>query len=138
MAYADFEYYVCTYMGSAVPEDVFPMLAMKASAYVDYITMNRAKTAAGDAGDAVKNAVCALAEIIQDGEKLNAVSTDTERQVSSETVGAWSRSYGNKSVSATDVQMIETRKREAAAMYLAPYGLLKARGYCPCAGFPTL
>lgn len=138
MAYADFEYYVCTYLGSAVSEDAFPQLAMKASAYVDYITMNRARSAAGNAGDAVKNAVCALAEIIQDGGKLNAVSTDTERPVSSETVGAWSRSYGSRSVSATDVQLLEARKREAAAMYLAPYGLLKARGYCPCAGFPTL
>lgn len=138
MAYADYIYYATVYMGMSLPEDIFPALAVKASAYVDYVTMGRAKNASGDAADAVKNAVCALCEIIQDGNKLNAASADTERPVSSETVGAWTRSFGSKNVSATDVQLIESRKREAVMMYLAPYGLLRARGYgtCPCS--PTL
>ena len=138
MAYADYIYYATVYMGGSLTEDIFPALAVKASAYVDYVTMGRAKNAFGDAADAVKNAVCALAEIIQDSNKLNAVSTDTERAVSSETVGAWTRSFDSKNVSATDVQLIESRKREAVVMYLAPYGLLKARGYEPCPCSPTL
>lgn len=138
MAYADYTYYSTVYMGAALAEDIFPALAVKASAYVDYVTMGRAKNAAGDAAEAVKNAVCALAEIIQDGSKLNTVSTDTERAVSSETVGAFTRSFGSKNVSATDVQLIESRKREAVVMYLAPYGLLRARGYGPCPCSPTL
>lgn len=138
MAYADYTYYSTIYMGTSLTEDAFPALSVKASAYVDYVTMDRAKSASGDAADAVKNAVCALAEIIQDGSKLNAVSTDAERPVSSETVGSWSRSFGSKNVSATDVQLIESRKREAVVMYLAPYGLLRARGYGPCPCFPTL
>lgn len=103
MAYADYIYYATVYMGGSLTEDIFPALAVKASAYVDYVTMGRAKNAFGDAADAVKNAVCALAEIIQDSNKLNAVSTDTERAVSSETVGAWTRSFDSKNVSATDV-----------------------------------
>lgn len=138
MAYADYTYYSMVYMGTSLTEDTFPALAVKASAYVDYVTMGRAKNASGDAADAVKNAVCALAEIIQDGSKLNAVSTDTERAVSSETVGDWTRSFGSKNVSATDVQLIESRKREAVVMYLAPYRLLRARGYGTCPCFPTL
>lgn len=138
MAYADYTYYSTVYMGAALAEGVFPALAVKASAYVDYVTMGRAKNAAGDAADAVKNAVCALCEIINDGSKLNAASTDTERSVSSETVGAWTRSFGSKNVSGTDVQLIESRKREAVVMYLAPYGLLRARGYGPCPCSPTL
>lgn len=138
MTYADYTYYSTVYMGATLTEDIFPALAVKASAYVDYVTMGRAKNASGDAADAVKNAVCALAEITQDGSKLNSVSTDTERAVSSETVGALTRSFGSKNVSATDVQLIESRKREAVVMYLAPYGLLRARGYGPCPCSPTL
>lgn len=137
MAYADYAYYASVYMGTAVAEEEFQALSNKASAYVDYVTMNRAKTATGDAWDAVKNAVCVLCEIMQDESKLNMVSTDTERPLSSETVGGWSRSFGTKGVSATDLQLLENRKREAVAMYLAPYGLLKARGYGPCPCFPT-
>ena len=129
MVYADYTYYVSGYMGTAVSEEDFPALAAKASAYVDYVTMGRARNAAGDAGDAVKNAVCAICEVMQDGDKLNAISSDATRPVSSETVGGWSRSYGTKSVSSNDLQLIENRKREAVVMYLAPYGLLKARGY---------
>lgn len=138
MAYADYTYYSTVYMGASLTEDTFPSFAEKASAYVDYVTMGRAKNAAGDAADAVKNAVCALCEIINDSSKLNAVSTETERSVSSETVGAWTRTFGSRNVSGTDVQLIESRKREAVAMYLAPYGLLRARGYGPCPCSPTL
>lgn len=137
MVYADYTYYVSGYMGTAVSEENFPALAAKASAYVDYVTMGRARNAAGDAADAVKNAVCSICEVMQDGDKLNAISSDATRPVSSETVGGWSRSYGTKSVSSNDLQLIENRKREAVVMYLAPYGLLKARGYGPCPYFPT-
>lgn len=137
MVYADYTYYVSGYMGTAVSEENFPALAAKASAYVDYVTMGRARNAAGDAADAVKNAVCSICEVMQDGDKLNAISSDATRPVSSETVGGWSRSYGTKSVSSNDLQLIENRKREAVVMYLAPYGLLKARGYGPCPCFPT-
>lgn len=137
MVYADYQYYKTVYMGNTVPEESFPSLAIKASAYVDWATMNRAKTATGDAADAVKNAVCALAEIIQDGEKLSAISSDTESPIASETVGGWSRSFGSKAVSASDLQIIESRKKEAVMMWLAPYGLLQARGYGSCQCFPT-
>lgn len=138
MPYADYEYYACVYLGTLLSDSDFQTFAVKASAYVDYITMGRAKNASGDAAEAVRNAVCALCEVMQDGGKLNAISSNETRPVSSETVGGWSRSFGTKSVSATDLQLIESRKREAAAMYLAPYGLLKARGYGPCPCSSTL
>lgn len=137
MVYADYDYYVDNYMGKSISEEDFPSLSVKASAYVDWVTMQRAKTATGDASEAIKSAVCALCEIIQDGEKLNVISSDTERPLSSETVGGWSRSFGSKSVSANDLQLIENRKREAVMMYLAPYGLLQARGYGSCQCFRT-
>lgn len=128
MIYADFGFYTAVYGGNSIALNAFPALAAKASAYVDYATMNRAKNTSGDAREAVSNAVCALAEIIQDAEKMNAVAYDAERPIASETVGGWSRSYGSKSISAVDLQLTESRKKEAVSMYLAPYGLLKARG----------
>lgn len=59
MAYADYIYYATVYMGGSLTEDIFPALAVKASAYVDYVTMGRAKNAFGDAADAVKT-LCVL------------------------------------------------------------------------------
>lgn len=134
MAYADYEYYATEFYGTAIDEDAFLALAGRASAYVDYVTMNRARNVTNDAMIAVKNAVCALAEVMQDGERLNSVAFNAERLVASESVGDWSKSYGTKAVSSADMQLLEARKREIAAMYLAPYGLLKARGFgsCPC------
>ena len=137
MVYADYDYYVDNYMGKSISEEDFTSLSVKASAYVDWVTMQRAKNATGDASEAIKSAVCALCEIIQDGEKLNVISSDTERPLSSESVGGWSRSFGSKSVSANDLQLIENRKRETVMMYLAPYGLLQARGYGSCQCFRT-
>ena len=68
MIYADYEYYATVYRGTALDEEQFCGLARKASAYVDYITMSRARSAAGDKLEAVQNCVCALAELEQDSE----------------------------------------------------------------------
>ena len=66
MIYADYEYYATVYRGTAMDEEQFCGLARKASAYVDYITMSRARSAAGDKLEAVQNCVCALAELEQE------------------------------------------------------------------------
>lgn len=132
MSYADYDFYISDYVGCGVPADRFMALSAKASAYIDYATMGRAKHAAGAALYAVKSAVCALSEVFYDEEKMNTTAYDEQQPVSSETVGGWSRSYGSKAVTAADAQNLESRKHEAVAMYLAPYGLLTARGYCSC------
>ena len=80
MAYADFEYYATEFYGTAIDADAFPALAGRASAYVDYVTMNRARNVTGDTMTAVKNAVCALAEVMQDGERRNSGAFNAERQ----------------------------------------------------------
>lgn len=138
MSYADYDFYVSEYKGKAISAYDFDALAQKASAYIDYATMRRAKTTAGEARYAVQCATCALADVLDDGEKLNASAYSAEQPLASETVGSWSRSYGSKSTSTVDLQLLENRKREAVAMYLAPFGLLKARGAVPCPHFPTL
>lgn len=132
MAYADYLYYSTVFMGAAVPPEEFPALAVKASAYIDYVTMRRAKTAQGDDLEAVKMATCALAEVMRDASKLDAVAFNTDQQLSSESVGDWSKNYGTRSVSATDIQLAERRKKETVLIYLGGTKLLRARGYGRC------
>ena len=59
MAYADFAYYSGTYMGT-VSEENFPRLAVRASSFLDYYTLNKAKDNADL--DAVKMCCCALVD----------------------------------------------------------------------------
>lgn len=129
MAYTDYEYYAQVYFGSAVSPEDFPRLAERASAYVDAATLHRASKAAGERMESVKKAVCALAEIIQDGERLERRTFSADRLVQSETVGSWSKSYGSQSATGIETGLLETRKRETLEIYLGPYGLLRARGY---------
>lgn len=131
-AYADYLYYSTVFMGTAIPPDDFPALAVKASAYIDYATMGRARKAREDDMEAVKMAACALAEVMRDAAKLDAVAFDTDQQLSSESVGDWSKNYGTRSVSATDIQLADKRKRETVLMYLAGTKLLHARGMGRC------
>lgn len=129
MAYTDYAYYTDNYMGSAVGPMDFPRLAERASAYINAATMNRAATAAGARLEAVKMAVCALAEVIQDEERLGRRTFSTERPLQSESVGTWSKTYGNASATAAETGLLESRKREVLQIYLGPYGLLRMRGY---------
>lgn len=129
MAYANYEYYTNVYGGTAIAPDAFTRMADRASAYIDAVTLDRAKNAVGGKLESVKKAVCALAEIIQDEERLNANAFASERQVQSETVGTWTRNYGTKSTSATDVGLLDNRKRETLLIYLGNTGLLRMRGY---------
>lgn len=138
MVYADYDFYATVYGGTALSEDQYRFYAQKASTYIDYITLNRARSVSGEKLEAVKHCACALAELEQDAATLDGVVYSADRPVSSETVGGWSRSYGAKALSQVDVQRTESRRQEIVLSYLAPPGLLRARGYgaCPCS--PTL
>lgn len=133
-AYADYDYYINEFYGTSIAENDFPGLAIKASQMVDYYTSGRAKAVRGDDFTAVKNATCALTEIIQYESRLMAstFSVDRSAQVQSETVGSWSRSYGSSTATGTDLEMISARKREALLMWLGGTGMLQATGYWGC------
>ena len=60
MAYADYEYYTTTYLGTAIKEDDFPRLSLRASSFLDYYTQGQA--AQNPDLDALKMACCAVAE----------------------------------------------------------------------------
>lgn len=134
MAYVDYDYYKNEFYGTAIADVDFPGLAVRASAMVDHCTGGRARSASKDGLTAVKNATCALAEVMQDENRLNmsTFSTDRAKQVQSETVGSWSKSYGSAAATGTDLELLEKRRRDAVLMYLGGTGMLRAAGYRGC------
>lgn len=145
MAYADFAYYSGTYMGT-VSEENFPRLAVRASSFLDYYTLNKAKNNADL--DAVKMCCCALVDkyaVIEAAQALamknlaNAVANDAE--VKSETVGSYSRTLATGGESALSaLSATDGAKKllaETCMEYLAHTGLLYRGGGCRCT-LPTL
>lgn len=134
MAYADYTFYTTEYGGKLIAETDFPGLANRAAVYIDTVTMGAAKRLTGDKLNMVKMANCAIAEVMQDEERLNIATYSTEGAVTSETVGSWSRSYGSKSASADTVEYILKRKQDALMLYLGPLGLLRIKAIPRCGG----
>lgn len=145
MVYADFAYYSGTYMGT-VSEENFPRLAVRASSFLDYYTLNKAKDNADL--DAVKMCCCALVDkyaVIEAAQALavknlsNAAANDAE--VKSETVGSYSRTLATGGESALSaLSATDGAKKllaETCREYLAHTGLLYRGGGCRCT-LPTL
>lgn len=133
MAYADYNYYTSTFLGNAVPATAFAAVAERASEYVDYITRNKVDSA--NVPDAVKRAVCALAEnyYILDQTRSDAISDG--RELKSQTVGSWSRTYLSGSEAS---EGYEAMMKTIAERYLANTGLLYRGGSCRCRCSHTL
>lgn len=115
MSYADYSFYFNDFGGRAIEEPDFARLALRASQFIDYFTMNRAKNYTED--DAVKSACCAVAEAYLAVEKI-----DSKVGISSESVGSYSVSYSNSNNTRDAIA-------NAARQYLTHTGLLY-RGGC--------
>lgn len=87
--YADYNFYLTEYMGSAIPDTAFASVERAASAYIDYLTHNRIVMAdlPENVQEKVKMAVCAVADVCYKQ------ITDENPTVSSEAVGNHSKSY---------------------------------------------
>lgn len=116
--YADYDFYLNTYYGNAIPEEDFPRLSTRASDYIRSMTRGLSDTVDGVDLEAVKKASCAVADVLLDDEIMTASAFSGEQTVSSETVGGWSRSYGSSSFSTAAAEQIEKRKADALALYL--------------------
>lgn len=139
MTYADYGFYAAEYCGEAIESRDFPRLALRASSFLDSVTMGRAKKHP-DVYE-LKMACCALAEQYQSIEtaqraaqkSLSVTLNSANGEVSSETVGSWSRSYRSGGDSAASVlsavQNSHAALVDTAKIYLASTDLLKARGY---------
>lgn len=137
MIYADYEYYVASYLGSVIPEDAFAAVAMRASRFLDYYTMNRAKDNADM--EEVKMACCALAEeyhTIFTAQKLSQQAAEATGEMQSQTVGSYSVTYRSAGDAAKTMAELSAQARgrlaAVAREYLAHTGLLYRGGGCGC------
>lgn len=145
MIYADYEYYSCTYCGTAAKDEDFPRLSVRASSFLDYYTRNKVKNNADL--DAVKMCCCALIDkyaVIEAAQALAAakmVEIANGDNVKSETVGGYSRTLATGGESAlAAINVTDGAKKLLAATcneYLAHTGLLYRGGGCGCT-LPTL
>lgn len=116
--YADYDFYLNTYFGNSISGEDFQRLSTRASDYVRSATQGLSDKVDGWQLEAVKKASCAIADVLLDEEIMTASAFSGEQTVSSETVGAWSRSYGSSSISTASAQYNEKRKTDALTLYL--------------------
>ena len=118
-AYVDYAYYSTTYGGTAIATAEFTAYANRASAYIDYVTMDRAVALMSLVSPSpeetaliskVKNAVCAVAD------QLHAYSSDGGI-IASESVGSHSVTYADR-----EKQTLTKKLSTAAYPFLAHTG----------------
>lgn len=119
MAYADYTFYTGVYYGDQISEEDFPMLSERASDYIRSVTNGISDNVTDDISlTAVKKAMCSVAEVIQDESRITSKAFSGEATVSSESVGSWSRSYRTTSLSDSEIEYLDNRKKDALLLYL--------------------
>ena len=134
MAYADYRYYITTYLGTAIQEADFPRLSLRASSFLDYYTQGRAARNAGL--DALKMACCAVAEQYQAidaaqalAQKALSASVKSEGELQSQSVGSWSKTYRSAQQALSSARAAQASLGAIAQQYLGATGLLyRGRG----------
>ncbi|HOJ01294.1 MAG TPA: hypothetical protein PLL88_06700 [Anaerolineaceae bacterium] len=120
-AYANWEFYSTTYLGTAIAQAAFPALALRASAKIDQITFDRAAAIYEAAEDTetitkIKLATCAVADEMQR-------QISQPREVASERVGNFSQNY----IVTKDMELTsDQRLANAAKLHLGSTGLMFA------------
>ena len=134
MIYADYNFYVSSFYGNVIPEEEYAAAALRASQFLDYYTMNRAKQQ--PELEALKLACCALAEeyhtiITAARQQSQTVAGDGEMQ--SQTVGGYSVTYRSRGEALSEASaQAQSRLAQVARQYLAHTGLLYRGGVCRC------
>lgn len=124
--YVDYEYYADQY-GGGISEKEFPSAERKAEAYIGKLTYIRGDIFATESG-AVKDAVCAVADVYQFCEEKKRTGT-----VKSENNDGYSVSYAvEQSDGQTVEELIRKKAYEAASTYLLPTGWLSRKVGCCC------
>ena len=132
MIYADYNFYVSCFYGNVIPEEEYAAAALRASQFLDYYTMNRAKQQ--PELEALKLACCALAEeyhTILTAKRHENQTADGEMQ--SQTVGGYSVTYRSRGEALSEASaQAQSRLVQVARQYLAHTGLLYRGGVCRC------
>lgn len=139
MIYADYDFYVETYMGT-MPEESYQAAASRAGGFMEYITLGRVKKKPDE--DAVKRCACALADqyhlyqlqradIVARLEGGEAADTP-EEEIKSETVGGFARTLVTMADRLNELKTAQSELKkqlfDIAAEYLAPLGLMYRGG----------
>ena len=123
-AYVDYTFYSEQFGGSLIPSAEFLPFAVKAGAFIDYVTFDRVASLMSLTSPSpkeaalifrIKMAVCSVAE------QQKKLSESGGGLISSESVGSHSVSYTSAS---TDRKVREADMTYAASMYLAHTGLM--------------
>ena len=124
--YVDYSYYMDQY-GGDIPEKEYPAAERKAEAYIRKLTYIRGNIFAIE-NVAVKDAVCAVADVYASCEKKKDTGT-----VKSENNDGYSVSYAVEQADGQTVEeLIRKKAYEAASTYLLPTGWLSRKVGCCC------
>ena len=128
MVYADYNFYVTSFMGTAIKEEDFNRLALRASQFLDYYTLGKSREVTGL--ENLKMACCAIAEKYQIVEMAQRSAVKSlHEDVKSESVGSYSVSYQTANEKAQAVSNAQSEVAATARQYLVGTGLLY-RGRC--------
>jgi hypothetical protein len=121
-SYVDYTYYTTTYLGSLIASADFAALALRASAYIDKMTFQRAAVIVAAAAetakiDSIQMATCAVAEELQ---RIDQAGVGSEG-IKSESIGANSVTYQDRSYST--LSTLE-KLTNSAGLYLTSTELL--------------
>lgn len=110
--YVDYEFYKNEYEGSIIPQNSFKALALKASAFLDYITFDRIHDLE-EVEDNIRFATCSIMESMQKFNNDGGIKA-------SESTGNYSVSYVVNNMPSSEGQIYY----KEAEMYLGNTGLL--------------
>lgn len=124
ITYTDYNFYIDTYKGN-MPQDDFERLVIKASYEVQKNIFNRPITGFEEE---VQMATCSITDILYKIEQLENKKNTTisDKTLKSESVGNYSRTFENSSVTDIDVQISNQKEKikEELRNYLLTTGLL--------------
>ena len=109
--YANFAYYTSAYCGALLTKETFPAAERQAAAYIDCLTFGRLQRGAA-VDDAVKKAVCAVAEIV---DRYTRARAERPAGLSAANTDGESESYRPDAELAAD---FAREKLDAADLYL--------------------
>lgn len=116
----DYGYYRDSFGGTKVPQEDFTKYVRRADAYIRYLTAGRS---VGADLDAVRDAVCAVCEVLA----LNAAQTQADggREKASENNDGYAVTYVTEGIAGqTHEEVLHKKAYQAARPYLAFTGLL--------------
>jgi len=130
MVYADYAYYTKIFLGNAIAEPDFPRLALRASEHIDTLTWGQASAYYEHTPEPVAQAACAIAEILLQSERGNALlgKDGIDPRVQTEITGKEHITYfaAPDTTGEAGQAAIERRILQAARQYLALTGLMYA------------